>query len=376
MAARRLKCFVAMAFGRDDCDTLYEKHIHPILCSLGIDDIRVDRRQHKDDLNNYIIRMLTQSDFALVDLTYARPSVYYEAGYAERQIPVVYTARQDHLNRAQADDRLRVHFDLEMKKIVSWCDPDDPTFSKCLKDRVAFMVQPLRRDQEALEQLEKDRQSFTSRSIASRCEEILRTFLAKLKSKRFWLRLLSEVNKEIAYTLHPAEGLIGIKLVNKTCHFACVLTADSFTQKQIKLAINRIGGPALLSYDQKILNFQDHYFFCSLRNLPPSRLTSFFQEAYPKGNLSEFQLVQKLGWSEERGERQINIHLLSPVDSSHRLLELMRAGTKGIPDNRTNRYTFLLEYEPFGTQRIQFDRKHSANERMHLKRKIRRRNFN
>jgi nucleoside 2-deoxyribosyltransferase len=361
-----------MAFGKEDCDSLYEKHIHPVLNRLGIDDIRVDRRQHKDDLNNYIIRMLTQSDFALADLTYARPSVYYEAGYAERQIPVVYTARHDHLNRAQSDDRLRVHFDLEMKKIVSWRDPDDPTFSKRLKERVVFMVRPLWRDEEALERLEKDRQSFTSRSIVSRCQEVLKSFRARLEFKRFWVRHLTELNPQLAYELHPARGLIGIKLLNKTCHFASVIAADSVTQKQIRLAINRIGGPALLSSDQQILSFQDHFFFCSLRNLPHSRLTSSFQEANQKGNSSEFQLVNRLGLLEDRGQRQINIHLLSQVDSVHRLFDLMRAGTTKIPDNRTNRYTFLLEDRASSRREIQFERKHSDNKQMRLRRQIRR----
>ena len=75
-----------MAFGREDCDTVYDRHIVPALRSLKIDPVRIDRREHKDDLNSYIIRMLRDSDIALADLTYSRPSVYYEAGFAERRI--------------------------------------------------------------------------------------------------------------------------------------------------------------------------------------------------------------------------------------------------------------------------------------------------
>lgn len=77
--------------------------------------IRVDRKQHRDDLNNFIRRMIKECDIVLADLTYTRPSVYYEAGFAERFSPVVYTVRTDHLSRSQPDEQLRVHFDLEMK---------------------------------------------------------------------------------------------------------------------------------------------------------------------------------------------------------------------------------------------------------------------
>jgi hypothetical protein len=34
--------------------------------------------------------------YCSADLRYARPSVYFEAGYAERSVPVIYTVRRDH----------------------------------------------------------------------------------------------------------------------------------------------------------------------------------------------------------------------------------------------------------------------------------------
>ena len=113
-----------MAFGHRDCDKVYNNHIVKVLRGMSIEPVRVDRRQHKDDLNIYIIRTLKEAEIAIVDLTYARPSVYYEAGFAERNIPVIYTVRKDHLNMSQTDDRLRVHFDLTMKKIITWSNSE------------------------------------------------------------------------------------------------------------------------------------------------------------------------------------------------------------------------------------------------------------
>ena len=60
------------------CDIIYAEKIFPTLKSLGLNPIKVDNRQHREDLNVFIINMLEQSEIALVDLTYARPSVYYE----------------------------------------------------------------------------------------------------------------------------------------------------------------------------------------------------------------------------------------------------------------------------------------------------------
>src|SRR5262249_50457195 len=113
-ATRNPRCFVAMAFDHNDTDAVYDLLIKPTLQRNGIVPIIVNRRQSNDDLNKQIIELLDGSDFCIADLTYARQSVYFEAGYAQRKSPVIYTVRRDHLKRGQPDD-LRVHFDLQMK---------------------------------------------------------------------------------------------------------------------------------------------------------------------------------------------------------------------------------------------------------------------
>lgn len=126
----RAACFMAMAFGREDTDSLYEDQIFPVLKRNKIKPIIINRRQSNQDLNIQIIEELLTCDLCISDLTYARPSVYYEAGFAERFILVIYTVRKDHLSRGQPDE-LRVHFDLQMKPLITWANPKDPTF--CLK---------------------------------------------------------------------------------------------------------------------------------------------------------------------------------------------------------------------------------------------------
>jgi len=128
-------CFVAMAFGRDDTDLFYEQQILPVLKHNGVKPVIINRHQSNDDLNFQIFDQLEKADFCIADLTYTRPSVYFEAGYAQRSIPVIYTVRKDHLGKGQPDD-LRVHFDMQMKPIIDWVNVDDRTFAKRLEDRI------------------------------------------------------------------------------------------------------------------------------------------------------------------------------------------------------------------------------------------------
>ncbi len=130
--ASRPTCFVAMAFDHDDTDSLYDQQILPTLRRLGIRFVRIDRRQSNDDVNIQIMEQLQSADFCITDLTYARPSAYFEAGFAQRSTPVIYTVRRDHLSRAQPD-HLRVHFDLQMKPIIPWKSPSDSSFANRLE---------------------------------------------------------------------------------------------------------------------------------------------------------------------------------------------------------------------------------------------------
>lgn len=166
-----LRCFVAMAFDQPDTDAVFTA-IDTTLKPMRIKAIRVDRVEHNDDIDDRIISEIKDADFAIADLTYARPSVYFEAGFAHRSIPVIYTVRSDHF-KPKANDpngNLRVHFDLQMKNIISWKEPNDIFFQKRLRSRLSKVIAPLLR-QKALTQDAKAKVArFTGKSLQEQRE--------------------------------------------------------------------------------------------------------------------------------------------------------------------------------------------------------------
>jgi hypothetical protein len=316
----RLNCFVAMAFAREDCNEIYDKYILPILKELRINPIRVDRREHRDDLNNFIIRMLRSSNFAIVDLTYARPSVYYEAGFAERSIPVVYTSRADHLSKAQPDDRLRVHFDLEMKKIVSWNNVKDNTFPRRLRQRINYIIRPLLRDRSHEETFIREREAFQSLSTFDKLNSIRKVFISKLRSAHFSVCQLSDIRPTESY-LAGGGVLVGFKKVGTQCFTCFVIAGSSITRRQIEFLINSTNGLIHGSKDE-INKYTDFYCFCSPRGIPESRLTSAFPRAKPLGNKGLFGIEYSVvGYQKSR---HVRVYLMPNIDSKIRIFDLAR----------------------------------------------------
>ena len=111
--------FVACAFGKREIDRLYEKQLEPACESLGYKPVRVDMSEPPQTITESIIKGITECQCILADLTHARPSVYFEVGFAQGLgIPSVLTCRKDHY-RGRSDGA-RVHFDLEQYKISFW----------------------------------------------------------------------------------------------------------------------------------------------------------------------------------------------------------------------------------------------------------------
>ena len=73
----RLRCFIAMRFGEIQTDKLYDRLTKSTVKQLEIVPIRVDRVEHNDNIDQRIIHELEKCDFAIADLTFARPSVYF-----------------------------------------------------------------------------------------------------------------------------------------------------------------------------------------------------------------------------------------------------------------------------------------------------------
>ncbi|MEW6418434.1 MAG: hypothetical protein AB1480_09975 [Nitrospirota bacterium] len=111
MTGNRVNCFIAIKFAKPDTDAIYKK-IKSIVIEFGLHPRRIDQIEHTENINQKIISELDESDITIADLTYARPSVYFEAGYSHRKTPVIYTCRKDHLNNEE--DNLKVHLNHEL----------------------------------------------------------------------------------------------------------------------------------------------------------------------------------------------------------------------------------------------------------------------
>ena len=175
-----MNCFVASAFDHEDVDAVYDLAIRPVLKEFNIFAYRVDRVEHNDDIDNRIFQLITRSHLCIADLTYARPSVYYEAGYAfGAGKPVVYIARSDHF-RARPNDEagnLRVHLDLQMKNIIPWTEPSE-AFKKRLRSRLRIVLRPLLR----LIKAERSKVSNKERFAALSQNERLSNLVSKGRS--------------------------------------------------------------------------------------------------------------------------------------------------------------------------------------------------
>ena len=170
-----LRCFVASAFGYPDVDKVFTHGIRPVLKKMGVIAQRVDKIEHNDDIDDRIFALLNKADLCIADLTYARPSVYYEAGYAAGQgKPVIYIVRTDHFRRRTPDedpqDKLRVHFDLQMKNIIRW-DGSLSNFQVRLTKRIRFI---LRKPKAAHQTIKGPLSQFSRLSIDDKREKIAR----------------------------------------------------------------------------------------------------------------------------------------------------------------------------------------------------------
>ncbi len=172
----KLRCFIAMAFEKKDADEIYSKDIKPLLIKKNIKPIRIIDIKHNDWINVRIFSELKKCDFVIADLTYARPSVYFEAGFAEPSKPVVYTCRKDHFapkNRMEDEfDNFKVHFDLQMKKIIPWSKLSDRKFLKLLNEQINLVTKPLLVNIIDKKKQEKQIKKFTSLSIQEQIKYI------------------------------------------------------------------------------------------------------------------------------------------------------------------------------------------------------------
>src|SRR3989442_91739 len=100
-----MQCFVAMRIGDAETDAVYDRFIAPTIRRVGLTPRRIDRVLHNERIDQKIQKELQACHVMISDLTFARPSVYWEAGFVEgRGLQVVYTCRKDHFRQREGDD--------------------------------------------------------------------------------------------------------------------------------------------------------------------------------------------------------------------------------------------------------------------------------
>lgn len=270
------RCFVAMAFDYEDTDAIYDKAIEPVLRRNDVIPVIINRREDTKDINYQIIEQLKAADFCIADLTYARQSVYFEAGYAERQMGVIYTIRSDHLKKDQPEDR-RVH---------KWKNPEDATFPQRLERRLKNTVlKDWRRRQKQEEKEQKEIQEFNSLSVHDRLQQIRSTSIKALRKHGLtewelysfgflggWHKL---DDKNPGHFYGQDVLFITKHKIKKKGLVASIIATDSITLKKLKDEIGRcVIGPHPPHLEKeyfphthisKLKSLEEHHFIISLK---------------------------------------------------------------------------------------------------------------
>jgi nucleoside 2-deoxyribosyltransferase len=311
-----MRCFIAMAFGRKETDKTYGKLIAPTLRHLKIAPVRVDRIEHLEDINNKIIVELNKCDLALADLTYARPSVYFEAGYAQRAVPVVYTCRADHLS-GRADDQFgnfRVHFDLRMKNIIPWSSPNYAEFRRKLERRMKRAVLPIFLDKKMKDVQEASARKFAALSLHERIRRLIATSRSVLKLAGFASPSLifytRHQNGQFSYLVERVKarldslspGFLVTRQANGTTRAMLLHVAPSLTQSLLtNLDLNLLPHPVYnLNPRGRLRLLVEHLIVCSFRQVPISRIQTCLPHFHLNRDSREFEWASRVDLPSKR----------------------------------------------------------------------------
>lgn len=104
------QAFVAMCFDKsvvpDDICNGIDKAIE----DAGYEPLRINNKQHNNNIVDEIIAEIRKSRFMVADFTGHRGGVYYEAGFARGlNIPVIYIVQENDLNTLHFDTKQISH---------------------------------------------------------------------------------------------------------------------------------------------------------------------------------------------------------------------------------------------------------------------------
>lgn len=267
-----LRCFVAMAFGHADTDEWFDSVLAPTIRGLGIEVRRVDRIVHNDDVDDRIMSEIESADLAVVDLTYARPSAYFEAGYAQRSVPVIYTVRRDHLDGTAGDPALRVHFDLSVKNIIAWQSPSDQAFAGRLHETLQLVVRPLAIAAAEAGDARAVESRFKQQPVVDQLSEVANSIATAVRKSRVLTvppRKVWPNPYETASSKFVGSELVGFQMA--VLETVTKSTLAGSLKKQLAYPRFNVNPPTM---DTRVAGISDLYVFASLGRVPLTRVTS------------------------------------------------------------------------------------------------------
>ena len=96
----------------------YESGIEPAVKDAGFTPIRIDQKEHNNEIPDEIIAEIRDCEFMVADFTGQRAGVYYEAGFAMGLgRKVIWCCRKDEI------DSGLLHFDTNHKNHIAWTAP-------------------------------------------------------------------------------------------------------------------------------------------------------------------------------------------------------------------------------------------------------------
>ncbi len=349
-----LRCFVAMAFGNEDTDKFYDDLIVPVLKNMDAKPIRVDRIEHNDDIDDRIISELERCDFALADLTYARPSAYFEAGFAQgRKVPVIYTCRKDHL-LPKADDKFgnfRVHFDLQMKNIIPWSSSSDSKFTKKLAKRITRVITPLLRDKETKEIERQESEKFSDLSLHEKTMAILNICVLQIERAGYQGTYAEYKNLSQQFPLSPPPGIfsydshyhrdflreqfhriqslrpgwLGIKFQKDTLRAVFVHVTSNLTKSLLSALQSDLLRHPVYNINQGLKaktfrRLEEHMFVCSFQKVPISRVMTSLRHFQLDRESNKFIWVGKQTVPKAEIPGYNEVYLIDSLSSEARFL--------------------------------------------------------
>ena len=262
ISMNKVRCFVAMPIGKSDTDSLFKNVISKTVRAMGFTPIRVDLLNHNDRVDSKIRSEIKKSDILIADLTYARPSVYWEAGYAERAIPVIYMVRKDHFKgRPIKEDPLenyRVHFDLANANIIPWTETSIFVTKQLLKKRLELISKPILQNLKTEIEIEKSRTEFSSKSLAERSRLINEAIIDGLRRLGYGYR--TEETRRFGKLLEDRAEVVEITSVQKRIGTTFIDLAifpcrNSISQSLLKKAL--VGRPQNYEFGLLQTDFKD-----------------------------------------------------------------------------------------------------------------------